>query len=166
MDDINPDDLISQLKRMNRNSNTVLYAEFSKSVGSFKKNLTGINYLPIESKNKYVNCLDQTSTMSNLLVKRFLDHSSIIIFLPKSKGISAELVKTINLQLKTNSIIQTDEYFAVSPIKARSHSRFFNFYLDNCEKFPNINKYSFINDEGLLELFKNYGHFQPANMPV
>lgn len=158
--------LITDLKKISRNSNTVLYSEFSKNIGRFKKLLTGLGYLPIHAKSEYVSHLNQVSTISNMLAKRFFDHSSIIILLPSCNNIDSELINKIKINLKENPIIKEQNYLAINPSKTIDIDRFFDFYVDNSKQFDNIDKYSFINDEGLLELFKNYGHFQSANLPI
>jgi hypothetical protein len=48
---------------------------------------------------------------------------------------------------------------------SRLEQKILDFYVENQTVDPNINAYSFINDDGLLELIDNYGYIQSPPLP-
>ena len=107
--------------------------------------------------------LKQRGAIANLLINHFADHKYVIIILDDCTNLNLQEIDKIKNKLKHKPQIITKEYLAVESRHARA--RVFDFFLENESDYPSINQYSFINDDGLLELFSNYGHFQSLYLP-
>ena len=155
--------LLKQLRGLPQDRLNCIFCEQTKGGSSFKRYLTGIGYLPIIPTNANVEALKQRGAIANLLINHFADHKYVIIVLNDCANLNLQEIDKIKNKLKHKPQIITKEYLAVESRHARA--RVFDFFLENESDYPSINQYSFINDDGLLELFSNYGHFQSLYLP-
>ena len=140
-----------------------IFCEYLRgSQSPFSKDLNHIQYLPIKSTDK-TSPLNQKNTILNLLRHYFSGYDKILI-IPEEVDLQEasqlkKLEKDLNRYKKTN----TEGIIGLKPKDCTS--REFDFFMENMSLVPNIKQCSFINDQGLLELFENHEHFQSRVMP-
>ena len=130
--------------------NEVAFCEYRENASEFSKQINRISYLPIIPTNDRVKKLKQKHTIINLLRHYFSNNRYIIIIPEESKMPDNKKINEIKKALNNVSKIKNKEYIALNINK--TEDRPFDFYLENSDRNPNINKESFINDDGLLEL--------------
>lgn len=145
--------------------NEVVFCEYRENSSKFLKQINKMSYLAITPTNERVKKLKQKHAIINLIRHYFSNHRYIIIIPEESKVPDIKKINEIKKCIKGASKIKKTEYIALNTKETKD--RVFNFYLENAEEYPNINKDSFINDDGLLELIQNEknGHIQPDPMP-
>ena len=126
------------------------FCEYRENASEFSKQINRISYLPIIPTNDRVKKLKQKHTIINLLRHYFSNNRYIIIIPEESKMPDNKKIIEIKKVLNNVSKIKNKEYIALNINK--TEDRPFDFYLENSDRNPNINKESFINDDGLLEL--------------
>ena len=134
-----------------------VFCEYLEGESKFKKHINRISYLPIRPTNKNVKKLNQKSAILNLLRHYFSNHKYIIIALEKAELFDLKKIKQIKDQLRTRNKITRPGYIALKP--RHLEDRPFDFFVENKPISHTIRSYSFINDDGLLELFNTYGYF-------
>ena len=123
-------------------------------MGNCPPHINHIGYLPIQASNPSTEKLNQKNAILNLLKHYFGNYKHIIILAEHAKPITLQQINQIKDQLQsTNKIIRKD-YVALA-----ASAPLFDFYIENKQKFSNIERVSFINDDGLLELIETYGYF-------
>ena len=140
-----------------------IFCEYHDGPSPFKKLINRISYLPIRPTNDDVKKLNQKNAIINLLRHYFCDHSYIIITFSNCKPLSLKDLNRIKQRLRASPLISRTNYIALAP--KLLEDKILDFFVENEALFPNIRKHSFINDEGLLQLLNNYGHFQSLSVP-
>jgi hypothetical protein len=142
----------------------LIFCEYLEGASEFRKNINHISYLPINPTNNNVKKLNQKNAILNLLRHYFSDNKYIIIVTEESNNLNPLKIKHIKEQLRHRNKIIRKDYIALKP--KTLEDRPFDFFVENKPTQNNISSCSFINDDGLLELFKNHGHFQSNILPV
>ena len=148
--------LIKNLRNLSFLNNKVesVFCEYVKGESKAKTHINHIGYLPIRAPNPSTEKLNQKNAILNLLKHYFGNYKHIIILAEHAKPITLQQINQIKDQLQsTNKIIRKD-YVALA-----ASAPLFDFYIENKQKFSNIERVSFINDDGLLELIETYGYF-------
>lgn len=144
--------LISQVTPFN-NKFEVIFSELVDGHSSTSKRVTNIKYLPIFNTNKYTACLDQENTIINCIFHQLSNYKNIIIFKSSINDINLNLIKQIQLALQAHGFYKNPHIIAIKNNDIPENE------LDIYGKNDIINKIrdiSYINDDGLLELFNNY----------
>ena len=137
-----------------------IFCEYLEGESPFKKHINRISYLPIRPSNDNTKKLHQKNCIINLLRHYFSDYTNIIITNESCPPLTREAIYLIKERLRTTPLISRPDYTALRPTKLES--KILDFYMENSTLHHNINAYSFINDDGLLELIDNYGYIQPT----
>ena len=153
---------LQQLPDLDNHYDKIFCEYLSENQSPFLKEINLIQYLPIKSTHR-TRPLNQKNAILNLLRHYFSDYDKLLI-IPEEvelQGVShlKKLEKELNRQKKTN----IEGIIGLKPKEAAS--REFDFFMENTRLIPTIKQCSFINDEGLLELFENHEYFQPPLMP-
>ena len=134
-----------------------VFCEYLRGETQLKRYINHIGYLPIRPTNRNVEKLDQKNAILNLLRHYFSDHEYLIVLSDTAAPITIKQINHIKEQLRTHDKIIRPDYVAVKTDNINASP--FNFYIENNQKFSNIDRVSFINDDGLLELIETYGYF-------
>ena len=154
---------LKQLSRL-ANKTEAVFCEYTEEASRFKKSINRISYLPIRPTNENVKKINQQNAILNLLRHYFSNHKYIII-IPEGGECPSQLgIAQIKEGLRSRNKVSRKSLIALKTDGLED--RPFNLVVEKDRKIPNINKHSFINDDGLLELFKTYGHFQPDSLPI
>jgi hypothetical protein len=166
LSDENSKSIESNLRRLPslQGKGELIFCEYLEGASEFRKNINHISYLPINPTNNNVKKLNQKNAILNLLRHYFSDNKYIIIVTEESNNFNPLKIKHIKEQLRHRNKIIRKDYIALKPKSLED--RPFDFFVENKPTQNNISSCSFINDDGLLELFKNHGHFQSNILPV
>ena len=140
-----------------------IFCEYLEGESAFKKHINRISYLPIRASNPNTKKLNQKNCIINLLRHYFSDYNTIIITYESCPPLGRREIYLIQESLRTTPLISRSDYMALRP--SRLEQKILDFYVENQTVDPNINAYSFINDDGLLELIDNYGYIQSPSLP-
>jgi hypothetical protein len=140
-----------------------IFCDYNEGSSELKPFINHISYLPISPTNDQVKLLNQKNTLLNLLRHYFADYRHLIVCSQQCPPLSRGDILKIQEQLRSRPIIQRNKYTALKP--SGLELKVFDFFVENEPNFPNISSYSFINDDGLLQLLNNYGHFQSPPVP-
>ena len=137
---------------------TKVFCEYAEGESLFKKHINNMGYLPIMASEN-TKKLGQKNTILNLLRHYFGNYDQVIV-VPEETVLKGEL-ELENLK-KTQKDTLLGGYVVFSP--QLCEDREFDFFMENRATYPRIKQRSFINDQGLLELFNNHGYFQSPGM--